>query len=321
VSTAAAAAHRHGGAGGGGGAFAAPSSSSGSGGSGGRGGDGSGSGLVEGGGGSVATGAWGQKKRGGGGGGGPASSGATTGRESDALPWVRELASQEGVREVPLPGQMLRDHPIGRLVSEPDHLLANMVAATATATASGGDGGKNSSLLREFRCFYDEKRRAFHSVVLLGRDCAGYPSTLHGGATAAFVDETLGGLYTSLLAGGKLGATLPGLTKRLEVDYKRTAPTGGALLITAEVESVEPRKVWMRASVRDGATGAEYATGRALFVAPHLGRMILRAMGLPIPGGRAGASELGSSGVAEGAKPATSPLGGGKTEPPEEGGW
>jgi acyl-coenzyme A thioesterase PaaI-like protein len=234
----------------------------------------------------------------------------STGRESDSLAWVRELASADGVREVPLPGQMLRDHPIGRLVSEPDHLLANMV---------------ESGQLREFRCFYDERKRLFHSVVLLGSNVAGYPSTLHGGATAAVVDETLGGLYTSLLAGGKLGATLPGLTKRLEVDYKRTAPTGGELLVTAEVESVEPRKVWMKASVRDGATGNEYATGRALFVAPHLGRMILRAMGLPIPGGKAGASELGAAARgAGGERPASSPLGTGpksKTEAPEEGGW
>jgi acyl-coenzyme A thioesterase PaaI-like protein len=285
-----------------GGAFAAPSSSSSGDGAGGR-GDG------------VAASAWGQRRRN-----GNASSSTpstTTGRESDSLPWVRALAESEGVREVPLPGQMLRDHPIGRLVSEPDHLLANMVS---------------TGQMREFRCFYDEKRRLFHSVVLLGRDVAGYPSTLHGGATAAFVDETLGGLYTSLLAGGKLGATLPGLTKRLEVDYKRTAPTGGALHITAEVESVEPRKVWMRASVKDGATGAEYATGRALFVAPHLGRMILRALGLPGPGGRAGASELGSGGsgssgsaaTGSGSKPRppSSPIGGKtKSEPPEEGGW
>jgi acyl-coenzyme A thioesterase PaaI-like protein len=263
------------------------------------------------------AGAWGGGKKRGGAAGGEAGTAAGT-RDSDALAWVQALASADGVREVPLPGQMLRDHPIGRFVSEPDHLLANMV---------------KSGQLREFRCFYDERKRLFHSVVLLGGNVAGYPSTLHGGATAAVVDETLGGLYTSLLAGGKLGATLPGLTKRLEVDYKRTAPTGGALLVTAEVESVEPRKVWMKASVRDGATGNEYATGRALFVAPHLGRMILRAMGLPIPGGKAAASELegkggggGGGGGGSAARPASSPLGGGGTkgsrsEPVEEGGW
>lgn len=46
---------------------------------------------------------------------------------------------------------------------------------------------------------------------------------MHGGLTAAIIDETLGGLYTSLLTSGNLGMTLPGLTARLEVDYKKVS--------------------------------------------------------------------------------------------------
>lgn len=57
------------------------------------------------------------------------------------------------------------------------------------------------------------------------RNTAGYPATCHGGLTAAIVDETFGGLYSSLLTSGKLGVTIPGLTARLEMDYKRV---GGA---------------------------------------------------------------------------------------------
>lgn len=70
---------------------------------------------------------------------------------------------------------------------------------------------------------------------------------------------------------GNLGATLPGLTARLELDYKKKIPAGTVLLITTELDSVEPRKVWMRASVSNGA-GTTYATGRALFVAPNIGK-------------------------------------------------
>jgi hypothetical protein len=40
---------------------------------------------------------------------------------------------------------------------------------------------------------------------------------VHGGLTAAIVDESFGGLYTALLTTGSLGATLPGLTARLEL--------------------------------------------------------------------------------------------------------
>lgn len=99
----------------------------------------------------------------------------------------------------------------------------------------------------------------------------GYPSTTHGGLTAAIVDETFGGLYTCLLTSGGLGATLPGLTARLELDYRRRIPAGAALLVEASLESVEGRKVWMCASVTDGSK-TTYAAGRALFVAPGMGK-------------------------------------------------
>jgi acyl-coenzyme A thioesterase PaaI-like protein len=105
------------------------------------------------------------------------------------------------------------------------------------------------------------------------RDVCGYPSTVHGGLTAAIVDETFGGLYTALLTTGNLGATLPGLTARLELDYKKKIPSGTVLLVTAELESVEPRKVWMKATVSNGDKSA-FATGRALFVAPNIGKQL-----------------------------------------------
>lgn len=114
------------------------------------------------------------------------------------------------------------------------------------------------------------------------RDVCGYPSTVHGGLTAAIVDETFGGLYTALLTTGNLGATLPGLTARLELDYKRKIPSGTVLLVTAELESVEPRKVWMKATVSNGSprAGATFATGRALFVAPNIGKQLANMLGL-----------------------------------------
>lgn len=45
------------------------------------------------------------------------------GSETAQLPWVQALAAQPGMREVLVPGQQLRKHPVGQFVSEEDHLV------------------------------------------------------------------------------------------------------------------------------------------------------------------------------------------------------
>ncbi|EFJ49429.1 hypothetical protein VOLCADRAFT_117226 [Volvox carteri f. nagariensis] len=199
---------------------------------------------------------------------------------SEAIPWVRQLAETEGVEEVLSPGQQLRKHPVGKMVVEQDHLFETMVA---------------SGQIKELRCFYDTRRRIFYSVVELGREVCGFPQTVHGGLTAALVDETAGGLAVALWRAGDLGFRPPAYTARLEVDYKRRRrpsaysrkshiyflfadptrpkikqkiPNGQIILIATEVEQLADRKVWLRAKVTNGK-GAVYATGRALFVAPR----------------------------------------------------
>jgi acyl-coenzyme A thioesterase PaaI-like protein len=42
---------------------------------------------------------------------------------------------------------------------------------------------------------------------------------MHGGLTAAIVDETFGGLAISLWKSGALGFKAPAYTARLEIDY------------------------------------------------------------------------------------------------------
>ena len=54
-----------------------------------------------------------------------------------------------------------------------------------------------------------------------GREVCGYPQTVHGGMTAAVIDETLGGLCISLWKTGALGFRPPAYTARLEVDYRQ----------------------------------------------------------------------------------------------------
>mmetsp|Transcript_32245 Transcript_32245/g.71351 ORF Transcript_32245/g.71351 Transcript_32245/m.71351 type:complete len:278 (+) Transcript_32245:89-922(+) len=173
---------------------------------------------------------------------------------TSSVPWVQQLSQQEQVEEMLNPGQMLRKHPVGKLIVDQDHLFDTMV---------------QSGQIQEFRCFYDYATKQFHSVVQLGKDVCGFPQTVHGGLTAAIVDETFGGLGVCLWKSGALGMRPPAYTARLEVDYKKKIPAGSLILCTTHLEKVEDRKIWMTAEVSNG-DGVVYATGKALFVAPKL---------------------------------------------------
>ena len=48
---------------------------------------------------------------------------------------------------------------------------------------------------------------------------------------------------------------------------------GSIVLCTAEVESIQGRKLWMKSTLTDGPSGKVYATARALFVAPSSTRL------------------------------------------------
>lgn len=56
-------------------------------------------------------------------------------------------------------------------------------------------------------------------------------------------------------------------------------PAGSVVLVTTQLESVDGRKVWMSASVTDGASPKPYALGRALFVAPNVGKHLSKMVG------------------------------------------
>ncbi|GAX80770.1 hypothetical protein CEUSTIGMA_g8205.t1 [Chlamydomonas eustigma] len=144
------------------------------------------------------------------------------------IPWVQDLAAKESVQEVLNPGQMLRQNLIGKLLVEQDHLFEAMI---------------QSGQILEFRCFYEPTEKRFHSVVQLGRDVCGFPQTVHGGLTAAIMDETFGGLGVCLWKSGALGFRPPAYTARLEVDYKKKIPAGTVIKCSTGLQKVEDRKV------------------------------------------------------------------------------
>eukprot|EP00983_Pelagomonas_calceolata_P062706 1147401-Pelagomonas_calceolata.AAC.2 len=94
-----------------------------------------------------------------------------------------------------------------------------------------------SGQLISLRCFYDKSARKFYSVAKMGKDVAGYPGLVHGGLTAALLDETFGGLSVNVWKSGGFGVA-PGYTARLEVDYKQKVPTGSTVVYCAELESI-----------------------------------------------------------------------------------
>lgn len=181
-------------------------------------------------------------------------------REIELL-WVTELADRPGMRQAVWPCQMLANSPLRQLgLEEEEGLFPAMM---------------RMKMLEGLQCYFNKDKKEFHAVVQLGKEVCSYPSTVHGGLTAAIIDETLGGLMAYMWRSGRMGLTLPGVTARLEVDYCEKVPQNALILCTAEVESVEGRKLWLKASVTDGnPNGCTYATARALFVTPNVRRTI-----------------------------------------------
>jgi acyl-coenzyme A thioesterase PaaI-like protein len=84
----------------------------------------------------------------------------------------------------------------------------------------------------------------------------GAPGFAHGGALATALDDALG---TVLVVVGR-----PGVTARLEVDYRRPAFLDRAYSVEAWLEREDGRKITMSAELRDGAEVV--AEARALFL-------------------------------------------------------
>lgn len=82
----------------------------------------------------------------------------------------------------------------------------------------------------------------------------------------------------SLWTAGVLGWQPPGLTARLEVDYKKRLPSDSIIQCTVQLEEIDKRKVWMRAAIMDGSSGVECATAKALFVSPRWSSTLRRIL-------------------------------------------
>jgi acyl-coenzyme A thioesterase PaaI-like protein len=85
----------------------------------------------------------------------------------------------------------------------------------------------------------------------------GGPGTVHGGAIAAFVDDLLG--YVPVVYGA------PGVTARLDTNYRKPVPLGVVVHGRAWMSKVDGDKMWAEGTIEAG--GDVYVEASALFIA------------------------------------------------------
>lgn len=86
---------------------------------------------------------------------------------------------------------------------------------------------------------------------------SGAPGIAHGGAVATVVDDVLGFLlYVALV---------PGVTRKLEVEYLKPVLIGVRYTIRAKVDEIDGRKLWFSCSCTD-PDGVETFRAKGLFL-------------------------------------------------------
>lgn len=169
---------------------------------------------------------------------------------STEAPWLDELVAS-GNYKVELDRHSLMFK--GGLLPD-DHLFKSMA---------------RQGTVRDNRVLFNPGTSCLMNAYALGANVCGHKGIVHGGLSAAMIDESFGYL-THLCRRDRAGGvpeTGTLLTAHLEVDYKLPLPAGGVVVCICEVEKVEGRKVWATARLMDTPDGKVYAVGKALFIA------------------------------------------------------
>jgi acyl-coenzyme A thioesterase PaaI-like protein len=108
--------------------------------------------------------------------------------------------------------------------------------------------------------------------IRFGAGVQGHPGVVHGGIVSLALDDALGvACSLSEVAEGAAVDELrrTGATASLRVAFARPCAVDARVEIEAHLERAERRKRYVRAVMRDAATGAELASAEALYVVPR----------------------------------------------------
>mmetsp|Transcript_6221 Transcript_6221/g.13595 ORF Transcript_6221/g.13595 Transcript_6221/m.13595 type:complete len:288 (+) Transcript_6221:109-972(+) len=202
------------------------------------------------------------------------------------LGWVQELLEPEsGFQQVfdisglTKPGDPLGEDHLLRNMARRDMLKDNLVLLKTGPAVCPAEGEQDSCM-------------QVLNMYALGHDVCGHKGIVHGGFTATIIDETFGYLLYLAKLHNALDFDIV-LTAQLDVSYKKPIPASSMVVCSAQVESVQGRKIWVNAELRDQhGCGTLFATARALFVTPK------KDAPAPQPAGvKSGSSEDGTSGT------------------------
>lgn len=104
----------------------------------------------------------------------------------------------------------------------------------------------------------EEGAESYTSEVIFGVHHQGGPGIAHGGIVGAALDEACGLLAT--------WHRFPAVTARIAIRYRKPAPIGRPLQVTARVDADRGRRIEISAALRDGDELLAEAEGAFLHV-------------------------------------------------------
>lgn len=96
------------------------------------------------------------------------------------------------------------------------------------------------------------------SVIVPGSEFSGWSQVMHGGIVATLLDEAM--------AHAAIGAGVRAVTARIEVRFRKAAPTGRPLVVEGLVTGRRGRALEIEGTLR-GEDGTVYAQSKARFIA------------------------------------------------------
>jgi uncharacterized protein (TIGR00369 family) len=118
---------------------------------------------------------------------------------------------------------------------------------------------KGEGMIEAYEIYVNESREEMVAVVQIGKDMCGYPGAVHGGVSAALIDNTAGWHYL-VLAEKK-----PGVTAYLNLNYRSVIKAGTPVVITQRLREVKGRKYYIDITMTD-EHGKVLVEAEALFV-------------------------------------------------------